>query len=105
MELLGRRMIEQKVAVHLIRCGGKVLVVGISPEGARTLSEITDPVEVQRLVKVCHAPRENRPAVATFDSREGGSPADGSDHLSLPPGMRTVVSRASSFPSEEQRRA
>ncbi len=60
LELLGRRSIEQKVTIHLIRCGSKVLVVGVSPEGARTLSEITDPAEVQRLVAVCHAPREPR---------------------------------------------
>lgn len=60
LELLGRRAIEQKVAIHLIRCGTRVLVVGVSPEGARTLSEITDPAEVQRLVDACHAPTEAR---------------------------------------------
>lgn len=60
LELLGRRAIEQKVAIHLIRCGTRVLVVGVSPEGARTLSEITDPAEVQRLVDACHAPPEAR---------------------------------------------
>ena len=58
LETLGRRAIDQKLAIHLIRCGGKVLVVGVSPEGARTLSEITDPMEVQRLVAVCRTPRE-----------------------------------------------
>jgi flagellar protein FliO/FliZ len=60
LELLGRRAIEQKVAIHLIRCGNKVLVVGVSPDGARTLSEITEPAEVQQLVMACHAPRESR---------------------------------------------
>ncbi|MFO1041412.1 MAG: flagellar biosynthetic protein FliO [Planctomycetaceae bacterium] len=60
LELLGRRAIEQKVAIHLIRCGSRVLVVGVSPEGARTLSEITDPAEVQRLIDTCHAPPDSR---------------------------------------------
>lgn len=61
MELLGRRTIEHKVVIHLVRCGGRVLVLGVSPEGARTLSEITDPAEVQRLVAACHSPRDAKP--------------------------------------------
>lgn len=77
MELLGRRVIEQKVAIHLVRCGGRVLVLGVSPEGARTLSEITDPAEVNRLVAACHAPREQ---------------------------LRTSATRASSIPTEDTRR-
>ncbi|MBS0203016.1 MAG: flagellar biosynthetic protein FliO [Planctomycetes bacterium] len=58
MELLGRRMIEQKVAIHLVRCGERVLVLGVSPDGARTLAEITDPGEVQRMVDACQQPRD-----------------------------------------------
>lgn len=57
-ELLGRRSLEQKVAIHLVRCGGRVLVLSVSSEGARTLSEITDPAEVRQLVDACHAPRD-----------------------------------------------
>lgn len=60
MELLGRRMIEQKVAIHLVRCGERVLVLGVSPEGARTLAEITDPGEVQRMVDACQQPRDTK---------------------------------------------
>ena len=68
-ELLGRRLIEPKVAVHLVRCGGRVLILGVSPEGVRTLSEITDPIEVERLTATClnerdarRSPRSARPA-------------------------------------------
>ena len=53
LELLGRRMIEPKVSIHLVRCGGKVLVLGVSPDGVRTLSEIADPHEVNRLTETC----------------------------------------------------
>ena len=53
LELLGRRMIEPKVSIHLVRCGGKVLVLGVSPDGVRTLSEIADPHEVERLTETC----------------------------------------------------
>lgn len=57
LELLGRRVVEPKVSVHLIRCGHRVLVVSFSPEGARTLAEITDPAEVQHLLETCRCPR------------------------------------------------
>jgi flagellar biogenesis protein FliO len=75
-ELLGRRLIEQKIAVHLIRCGNRVLVVSVSPEGARTLSEITDPEEVLRLTDACHnqaaAPRFSVPSFkGTSDTSAG----------------------------------
>ncbi len=62
LELLGRRQIEPKVAVHLVRCGGRVLVLGVSSDGVRTLSEITDPQEVERLTETC------------LNQREGGRP-------------------------------
>jgi flagellar protein FliO/FliZ len=53
LELLGRRLIEPKVAVHLVRCGNRVLVLGVTSDGVRTLSEITDPTEVERLTEAC----------------------------------------------------
>lgn len=108
LELLGRRVIEQKVTIHLVRCGGKVLIVGVSPDGARTLSEITDPVEVQRLIKTCHAPREAR-SIATQgqDARDmnGADPAAGMNQA-VPSisGVRTAVPRTSSFQTEDTRR-
>lgn len=63
-ELLGRRSLEQKVAIHLVRCGERVLLLSVSSEGARTLSEITDPTEVRKLVDACHAPRDGKSFVA-----------------------------------------
>ena len=68
VELLGRRVIEQKVAIHLVRCGERVLILGVSPDGARTLSEITDPGEVQRLVDACQPPRDSKPATSISGS-------------------------------------
>lgn len=100
-ELLGRRAIEQKISVHLIRCGRRVLVVGISPEGARTLSEITDPGEVQHLVDTCRAPQEHRPIsplVPPFGSSKNSRPADFE-----PPVARNSLSHATSL-AEDRRR-
>ncbi len=76
LELLGRRLIEPKVSIHLVRCGGKVLVLGVSPDGVRTLSEIADPHEVERLAEAClnqggsrntaTGPRANSPREASM---------------------------------------
>lgn len=59
-ELLGRRLIEPKVSIHLVRCGGKILVLGVSPDGVRTLSEISDPQEVARLTETCQNQMDSR---------------------------------------------
>ena len=73
-ELLGRRMIEPKVSVHLVRCGGRVLVLGLSSEGVRTLSEIDDPHEVDRLTKICVNQSD---ALYTATARPSSLPTDG----------------------------
>ena len=94
LELLGRRAIEPKVTIHLVRCGGKVLIVSVSPDGARTLSEITDPIEIQRLVAACHSPRETR------------FPMPAAEPILPPtPAGRGAAPRVVSFSSEESRRA
>jgi hypothetical protein len=48
--------------MHLVRCGHKLLLVAISTAGADTLTEITDPVEVDRLCGLC---RQSHPQSAT----------------------------------------
>jgi flagellar biogenesis protein FliO len=53
LELLGKRTIEARVSIHLVRCGPKVLVLGVSPDGVRTLTEITDPVEIDLIAGAC----------------------------------------------------
>lgn len=108
LELLGRRVIEQKVAIHLVRCGSRVLVLGVSPDGARTLSEITDPAEVRRLVDACHMPRDPRPntPLITPPDMLGGIPsAGGMDGFSTSAaGQRTSSQRGPSYQTEDPRR-
>lgn len=86
LELLGRRSIDQKVAIHLVRCGNRILVLGVSAEGARTLAEITEPTEVQRLMTACQAPRDGK----SF----AGSALEAA----------STLSRMASFQAEESRR-
>lgn len=65
-ETLGRRQIEPRIAVHLVKCGERILVLSVAPEGVRTLSEIRDPAEVERLVDACDAS-------STSSSRQNGA--------------------------------
>lgn len=53
VEVLGRAPLGQRQHVHLMRCGSRLLLVSVSATGAETLSEITDPVEVDRLTGIC----------------------------------------------------
>ena len=62
VEVLGRAPLAGRQQVHLIRCGGKLILVSVTPEGAETLTEITDAEEVDRLAGLC---RETHPGSAT----------------------------------------
>jgi flagellar biogenesis protein FliO len=53
VEVLGRAPLVGRQQVHLIRCGHKLLLVCVSPGSVETLTEITDPVEVERLAGIC----------------------------------------------------
>ncbi len=53
LEVLGRKMLDQKHAIHYVLCGNRILILGTSLEGMRTLAEITDPVEIDRIRGEC----------------------------------------------------
>lgn len=55
LQVLGRRPLDYRHSVHLVRCGSRLLVLGASNEGLRTLAEITDPVEVDFLAGQCQS--------------------------------------------------
>ena len=38
---------------HLLQVGNKLVLITMSPNGAETLTEVTDPVEVDRIVGLC----------------------------------------------------
>ncbi len=52
-EILGRARLGARQQVQLLRCGSKLLLVSITPHGAETLTEVTDPVEVDRIAGIC----------------------------------------------------
>ena len=43
-EVLGRAPLNGRQQVQLLRCGNRLLLVSVTPSGAETLTEITDPV-------------------------------------------------------------
>ncbi|HET6883782.1 MAG TPA: flagellar biosynthetic protein FliO [Pirellulales bacterium] len=67
VEVLGRTPLTGRQFAHLIRCGNKLLLVYLAPGCAETLTEITDPVEVDRLAGLC---RQVHPHSATTSFRQ-----------------------------------
>jgi flagellar protein FliO/FliZ len=72
-EVLGRAALANRHQVHLLRCGNKLLLVSVTVTGAATLSEITDPAEVERLSELC---RQTRANVAATTLRRVFRPAE-----------------------------
>lgn len=56
VEVLGRTSLAGRQQVHLVRCGNKIVLLSVTPTGIRTLTEISDPAEVDRLHSVCQPP-------------------------------------------------
>ncbi len=59
VELLGRSPLAGRQQMHVIRFGNRLLLVAVSPDGAETLAEITEPVEVDRLAGLCQQTQAN----------------------------------------------
>ena len=87
VEVLGRSPLAPRQQMHLLRIGNKLLLVCISAAGAETLTEITDPVEVDRLAGLCQQTRafsatnSFRQAFQQFAARRKPDVADESDAL------------------------
>ncbi|MBN2292620.1 MAG: flagellar biosynthetic protein FliO, partial [Pirellulales bacterium] len=67
IEILGRAPLANRQQVHLVRCGNKLLLVCVTPNGTETLTEITDPAEVDRLAALC---RRNNNSSSTANFRQ-----------------------------------
>lgn len=65
VEVLGRAPLPGKQQMHLVRCGPKILLLSVSATGAETLTEITDPDEVARMIALCYRSQPGS-ATATF---------------------------------------
>lgn len=50
VEVLGRRALDRDATLHIVRIGQRVLVIGASSAGLRTLTEIDEPLELQHFM-------------------------------------------------------
>ncbi|MFM9965473.1 MAG: flagellar biosynthetic protein FliO [Planctomycetaceae bacterium] len=67
-EVLGRKTIDPRTSVVVARCGSRLLILNLSPQGLSTLAEITDPVEIDCLAGLCRATQREQPLAETFRS-------------------------------------
>lgn len=52
VQVLGKSQLSGKQQLELVRVGQKLLLLCVTPHGADTLTEITDPAEVERLLAI-----------------------------------------------------
>lgn len=67
VSVIGRVPLANKQVAQLVKVGNKLLLVNITPEGAETLTEITDPEEVARILADCE---QTNPTSASAAFRE-----------------------------------
>jgi len=67
LEILGRRFVDPRQTILLVRIGSRILVVGSSANGLNSLGEIDDPVEVDLLAGMCRSePNAGAPLGTSF---------------------------------------
>jgi flagellar biogenesis protein FliO len=86
VESLGRVPLAGRQQMHLVRVGSKLLLLSVTSNEARTLTEITDPAEVDRLSGLC---QQTKPGSVTSSFHQVLSEA------SQPPRNRTRRQRTS----------
>ena len=72
IELLGKRYVDPRQTIHLVRLGTRILVIGSTPGGLQPLAEVTDPVEVDYLAGLCRANHADGTVSRTFRSLLAG---------------------------------
>lgn len=75
LEILGRRFVDQRQSIVLLRIGSRILVVGSSPAGLQGIGEVNDPVEVDLIAGMCRGSRNGPKLGTSFLSLLKGQPA------------------------------
>lgn len=58
IEILGRAQLTPRQPMHLIRLGRKLILVSLTPSGVETITEVTEPAEVDHLLGLCQQSKE-----------------------------------------------
>ncbi len=107
VSVLGRVSLTPKQVAQLIKVGNKLVLVALTPGGAETLTEVTDPAEVDRLMGLCQQ-RDSQSATQAFEqvfqsfSREA-PPAGFLGAESLPASISTAAAAYRSHRGEAAR--
>jgi flagellar biogenesis protein FliO len=96
IEVLGKRNVDTRQAIVLVRIGSRILVLGSTANGLRTLSEVTDPVEVDYLAGLCHHRDADNSVAQSFRSLFSKQPAFSTQ--SIDESARNSVDEAAAIP-------
>lgn len=66
VSVLGHTPLAGRQVAQLLRVGNKLVLISVTPSGAQTLAEVTDPTEVERLLDLCLQRSPHR-TTADFD--------------------------------------
>jgi flagellar biogenesis protein FliO len=66
LEILGRRFLDQRQSIVLLRIGSRILVVGSSAAGLQGIGEVSDPVEVDLIAGMCRGTRSGQKLGTSF---------------------------------------
>ena len=69
VDVLGRRTVDPRNSVYMIKVGSRLILMGSSSNGLSPLAEITDPIEVASLTNVCAAAKQTGPDAAKWLSK------------------------------------
>lgn len=110
LESLGRIPLAARHELHLVRLGGKLILLAVSPNGAAPVSEVVDPDEVERLMELCQRTTGGtvssafRDVLTRFDPRAAWS-ASGLNSTTTGNGAASVESRATESRGHQFREA
>lgn len=86
LEVLGKRQLDPRQRIYVVRCGSRILLIGSCADGLTALAEITDPVEVDCLAGLCRQEGQDTAVVRTFrqlfNLREPSAVPESADTLS-----------------------
>ncbi len=67
VSVLGRVPLAARNFAHLLQVGHKLVLVAITPEGVSPITEVTDPMEVQRLLGLCQQTKKHSTSAEFHD--------------------------------------
>jgi flagellar biogenesis protein FliO len=107
VSVLGRVSLSASQSAQLLRVGNKLVLVSVAQSGAETLTEITDPDEVERLLGLCqqYNPHSTTKAFEQVFRQLSSEPSRNSflENDSLPPTLSSAAATYRSYRGEATR--